>query len=69
MKKNYWLKFKVNFFEELKIVKLRTIAGGDTYTIIFLKLMLLSVENEGKIYFDGVFETLAKELSHKIRED
>ena len=36
-KKYYWLKLKDDFFNSREIKKLRRIAGGDTYTIIYLK--------------------------------
>lgn len=68
-KKYYWLKFKIDFFSDIRLLKLRSIAGGDTYIVIFLKLMLLSVKNEGIIIFEGVFPTLAEELSYSLRED
>ena len=34
--------------------KLRKIAGGDTYTIIYLKMLLIAMKNDGKLYFEGV---------------
>ena len=36
-KKYYWMKFQREFFKSLRIKKLRRLAGGDTYTIIFLR--------------------------------
>ena len=68
-KKFYWLKLSENFFRQPRIKKLRRIAGGDTYTIIYLKMQLLSLENEGKLYFEGVEETFAEELALIIDED
>lgn len=68
-KKYYWLKFKIDFFSDIRLLKLRSIAGGDTYIIIFLKLMLLSIKNEGIVIHEGVFPTLAEELSYSLRED
>lgn len=68
-KKYYWLKLKDNFFNTKEIKKLRKIAGGDTYTIIYLKLQLLSLKNEGKLFFDGLEETFAEELALEIDED
>jgi phage replisome organizer, putative, N-terminal region len=49
--------------------KLRKIAGGDTYTIIYLKMMLLSVKSEGKIYFEGLEDSFAEELALELDED
>lgn len=36
-KRYYWLKLPDGFFRQKAIKKLRKIAGGDTYTIIYLK--------------------------------
>ena len=41
-KRYYWLKLKDDYLDSPKIKKLRKIAGGDTYTIIYLKMQLLS---------------------------
>ena len=68
-KKYYWLKMKDDFFRQKEIKKIRKIAGGDTYTIIYLKLMLLSLRNEGRLFFDGIEESIAEELALEIDED
>lgn len=68
-KRYYWLKLKEDFFSSPKIKKLRRIAGGDTYTIIYLKLQLLSVKNSGVIEFSGVENTFEEELSLVLDED
>lgn len=67
-KKYYWLKLKNNFFSQPKIKKLRKIAGGDTYTIIYLKMQLYSLEDDGKLYFDGIEENFVEEMALKIDE-
>lgn len=68
-KKYYWLKQPSNFFVDPKIKKLRRIAGGDTYTVIYQKMMLLSIVNGGVIHYEGIEESLAKELSLVLDED
>lgn len=68
-KRYYWLKLKDNFFSAKEIKKLRNIAGGDTYTVIYLKMMLLSLQDEGKLFFDGIEETFAEELALELDED
>lgn len=68
-KKYYWLKLKENFFGEKEIKKLRRMAGGDTYTIIYLKMLLLSLRTDGRIYFDGVEDSFADELSLQLDEE
>ena len=40
-KRYYWLKLPDGFFRQKAIKKLRKIAGGDTYTIIYLKMLLV----------------------------
>lgn len=68
-KKYYWLKLKNDFFTNKKIKKLRKIAGGDTYTIIYLKMQLLSITNEGKLYFENIEDSFAEELALDLDED
>lgn len=68
-KKYFWLKLKDNFFTQPKIKKLRRIAGGDTYTIIYLKMQLLSLKDDGKIVFENIEDNLIEELSLKLDED
>ena len=69
VKRYYWLKLKEEFFLDKEVKKLRKIAGGDTYTIIYLKLMLLSLKSDGRLYFDGIEDTFAEELALEIDED
>ncbi len=68
-KKYYWLKLKQDFFSNLRMKKLRSIAGGDTYTIIYLKLQLLSLQNDGYLYFEGVEDTFEQEMALSIDEN
>ena len=68
-KKYYWLKLKENFFTAKEIKKLRHIAGGDTYTVIYLKMMLLSLQDEGKLFFEGIEDSFSEELALELDED
>lgn len=68
-KRYYWLKLKNDFFKDKRIKKLRKIAGGDTYTIIYLKMQLLSLQDEGILYYDGVEDTFEEEIALQIDED
>lgn len=68
-KRYYWLKLKADWFSDKRIKKLRSIAGGDTHTIIYLKMMLLSLKDEGKLYFEGVEDSFASEIALALDED
>lgn len=68
-KQYYWLKLKDDFFRQKEIKKLRKIAGGDTYTIIYLKMLLLAIKEENKLYFEGVEDEFADELALELDED
>lgn len=68
-KKYYWLKLKADFFTSRAMKKLRRIAGGDTYTIIYLKLQLLSLKDEGALYYEGVEPTFYEEMALALDED
>ena len=68
-KKFYWLKFQKDFFKSLRIKKLRKLAGGDTFTIIYLKLQLFSLTTEGVLRYNGVFDSFEEEMAEEIEED
>ena len=68
-KKYYWLKLKEDFFGDKRIKKLRRIAGGDTYTVIYLKMQLLSIKNNGVLIFEGIEDNFAEELALELDED
>lgn len=67
-KKYYWLKLPTNFFEDKAIKRLRQLAGGDTYTIIYLKMLLKSLEDNGKLFYEGIEDTIADEIALDINE-
>jgi len=68
-KKLRWLKLENRFFDDIRIKKLRKIAGGDTYTCIYLKLMLYTLPTDGIIEYEGVEPTLEEEIALKIDEE
>lgn len=68
-KRYYWLKLPEDFFRQKKIKKLRKIAGGDTYTIIYQKMLLLAMKENGKLYFEGVEDDFCEEISLELDED
>lgn len=68
-KKYFWLKLKTDFFTSRAMKKLRRIAGGDTYTVIYLKLQLLSLKDEGLLYYEGVEPTFYEEMALALDED
>ena len=68
-KKYYWLKLKADFFTSRAMKKLRRIAGGDTYTIIYLKLQLLSLKDEGLLFYEGIEPTFYEEMALALDED
>ena len=68
-KRFYWLKLPDDFFGSKRIKKLRRLAGGDTLTIIYLKLQLLSIRSGGILQYAGIEETLFQELALDIDED
>lgn len=65
----YWLKLSEGFFREPELKKLRRLPGGDVHTIIYQKLMLLSLETAGELYYEGIDDDMASELALKIDED
>ncbi|QAX69509.1 phage replisome organizer N-terminal domain-containing protein [Streptococcus pyogenes] len=66
-KRYYWIKLKEEFFTDKRIKRLRRISGGDTYDNL-PQTLLLSLKDEGKLYYDGVESDFIKELALTIDE-
>ena len=65
----YWLKLQQDFFSSKRIKKMRKLPGGDTLTIIYLKMQLLSLKNEGVLQYSGLEQSFAEELALDLDED
>ena len=57
------------FFKSKEMKLLRRLPGGEEHTIIYLKLMLASLRDDGKIFFEGLADSLAEEMALIIDED
>lgn len=68
-KKYYWLKLQDGFFDSKRIKKLRKLAGGDTYTIIYLKMQLVAMKKGGILEYTGLEKTFAEELALELDEE
>mgnify|MGYP004469495785 FL=1 len=64
----YWLNLPTDFLDSKVIKKLRRMAGGDTYTIIALKILLKGATEDNRLYYEGVEESFAKELASTLDE-
>ena len=67
-KRYYWLKLKDDFFDSIRIKKLRSLAGGDTYTIIYLKMLLKAIKNDGVLEYQGIEKNICDEIALDINE-
>ncbi len=67
-KKYFWLKLKDDFFDSIRIKKLRTLAGGDTFTIIYLKMLTKAMKNNGVLQYQGIENNLCDEIALDINE-
>lgn len=67
-KRYFWLRLYDDFFTSKRIKKLRALAGGDTYTIIYLKMQLKAIKDDGYLYFDNIMNDFAEELALDIDE-
>ena len=68
-KRYYWLKLQDGFFTSKRIKKLRKLAGGDTFTIIYLKMQLLAMKTDGFLKWTGLEDDFATELALDLDED
>lgn len=50
-KKYFWLKLKNDFFDREEIKLIEAMFNGKDYIIFYMKLLLKSIENDGKLFF------------------
>lgn len=62
----FWLKVDKKFFDNLFIKRLKNMPGGYTMTVIYIRLMLESLESDCILYYEGYFNDLAEELALKL---
>lgn len=71
----FWLKLTADFFNgedsKLYIDRIRETfkSQGDTAIVIFIKMMLLSLNTEGILTYKGIFNTLEEEIANILCED
>ena len=65
----FWLKLQDGFFRSKRIKKLRRMAGGDTYVIIYLEMQLLAMKSGGVLTFSGLEADFADELALDLDEE
>lgn len=61
-KRYYWMKLKNTFFSQQAIKRLRKIPRGDTYMIIYLKMMMHTIEKEGVFVFEDIESSFEKTM-------
>ncbi|HEL2071796.1 TPA: phage replisome organizer N-terminal domain-containing protein [Streptococcus suis] len=62
----FWLKIDKKFFDNIFIKRLKTVPGGYTMTVIYIRLMLESLDSDCILYYEGYFESLKEELALKL---
>ncbi|AVK60551.1 replisome organizer [Lactobacillus sp. CBA3605] len=65
----YWIKLQMDFFKTPVVKLLRKMSGGATYTVIYLKMILLSLDDGGYIYFTGIGKSFSEEIALTLDEE
>ena len=68
-KRYYWWRLRKNFFTQITINKLRRSENGDTKAIIYLQMVLMTIDNDGYIQYEGVEDDISDEIAIALDED
>lgn len=68
LKRYYWLKLNKNFFRRLIMRKMLREPDGVQMQVVYLKILLESVENDGEIAFANVYDSIVEEIAEEIEE-
>lgn len=64
----YWLKLSADFFRSLEVKKLRRLPKGDTYVVIYQRLLLLALDKDGMLFYSGVEDDFYEEMALLLDE-
>lgn len=68
-KRYYWLKLYDTFFDNKTSKFLRKLPDGDKILLIYLKLQLKLLKNEGIFVYENLCESMAEEIALMLDED
>lgn len=68
-KRYFWLRLHDDFFRSVRIKKLRRMAGGDTYVVIYLKMQLKAMKSDGVLTWRGYEQDFVDELAIDLDEE
>ncbi|WP_052740580.1 phage replisome organizer N-terminal domain-containing protein [Christensenella hongkongensis] len=68
IKRFFWLKLKEDFFDEKSVRYLRKLPQGDSIVIVYLKMLLKSLRDEGMIKYERILPTATEELALYLDE-
>lgn len=68
-KRYFWLRLHDDFFSSVRIKKLRRMAGGDTYVVIYLKMQLKAIKTDGVLTWTGLEQDFVDELALDLDEE
>lgn len=68
-KRYYWIKLKKDFFNDIRMMKADKMENGKTIIVIYLKILLESLKNDGQIRHMGIEPDIASELALVTGED
>lgn len=67
-KRLFWLQLKNTYFNQLTQKKMRKQENGVEMQVIYLRMMLLSLDNNGYIFYQGVYDSIEEELAEEFNE-
>lgn len=64
----YWFKLKNTYFNQLVQKKMKRQKNGKDMQIIYLRMLLLSLDSQGYIHYQGVYGSIEEELAEEFDE-
>ena len=65
----YWMKLPNDYFRQLLQRKMRKQTGGIEMQLIYLKMLLYSIDKDAVIPFQGVYDSIEEELAEELGEE
>ena len=62
-KQYHWFRFFDDFYQDKRIKRLRQLSGGDTFVLIYQRMLTSAINTNGILFYEGILKEFYEELA------
>lgn len=68
-KEYHWIRLFDDFYDNIHIKRLRQISGGDTFVLIYQRMLIKARNSSGILFYEGIMSEFSQELALDLGEN